>query len=206
MLTRFQLVGVGFAVALVCTAIEQWTSPLVVRASSSPVDGISDDAPPVDADELQAAHDRETELRVQVLAGLAAAKMRREQAAGNTGSSRKFIQTAYAARWSTVLTTNWPVFTKLREQAASSPTLVVPCTICEGTGRLHYCVVCADAKGKCVSCRDSGRTSVHEICPTCFGNQKCFLCFGSGQMPCPFCNEGKIEAQRPPPPNSLPIY
>lgn len=206
MSTPFKILGVAIAGALVWAVMGAMRSPEVAHAR------VSEDSAPeshLSTEELvahQAAYDRETQIRVQELTRLQEARTRRDLAAGKMASSRKFLQSAYAARWSTVLTTNWPAFMTLRQQAAHSPTREAPCTICGGTSRLPYCVVCSDPKGQCVSCRGSGRTSADEICPTCLGNRKCFLCFGCGEMPCPFCNEGMVDVHLPLPPNLMPIY
>lgn len=205
MITRFQLVGVGLAVGFVCALVAEKPTPMQVHATTISVATPATPSSPEDADTFQAAHDRETQARIQELAQLQSTRTRRDLAAEKMEASRKFLQLSYSGRWSTVLTTNWPAYLALRRQAASSPTGEVPCTICGGTERLPYCVVCAGYDGKCVSCRSLGPTSTEEICPTCFGNRKCFLCFGSGQMPCPFCIEGMVNIRRPMPPNQLPI-
>ena len=31
------------------------------------------------------------------------------------------------------------------------------------------------------------------ICATCLGNGKCFICFGSGKMACPFCQSLNVQ-------------
>jgi hypothetical protein len=204
-LTRFQLVGIALAAGFVCALIAQKPAPLPVTATTISVATPAGDSAPVDAAALQAAHDRETKVRIQELTRLQDTKTRRELAAEKMLPSRKFLQLTYAGRWSTVLTTNWPTFMELRRQAFNSPNQEVFCTICGGTERLPYCIVCSGNQGKCVSCRGTGRTSVDEICPTCLGNRKCFLCSGSGKMSCPFCIEGMVNTRRPAPSNQLPI-
>ena len=206
MLTRFQLIGVGLAVAFVWAVIGAVKSPETVHAQ-----GQTDSAPKhrfssAEIAAQEAAHDRETQIRIAGLMKLETARVRREKAATKTTETRKFIQLTHGPRWASVLASNWPTYLELRAQAARSPTMDTLCTICMGRQNLDFCIVCPDHKGECITCRGSGHVAGDEVCPNCLGNGKCYLCFGLGQMPCPFCNDGMVEARRPVPSSYLPIY
>ena len=129
-----------------------------------------------------------------------------DQAAAGMKLAREHLQFKVQDAWSELLATNSSAFTALRKRAAQSRTGETPCTLCDGGGYLHYCVLCPGAKGKCPTCKGSGQLSEKENCPTCEGNGKCFLCFGTGKMSCPFCNDGMISLEWPLPPARMPIY
>ena len=184
--------------------LAQILTPAIVRATAPPPATPKCAASLVDTAAFEAAHEQETQVHAQALTQLQEARAKFDLAASKMESSRKFLQLVYAGRWITVLTTNWPTYKDLRRQASSTATQAVFCTICKGTERLPYCIICSDDKGKCVSCRGSGRASLDEICPTCLGKRKCFLCSGGGHMSCPFCIEGMVDTRQPPPANQLP--
>lgn len=150
----------------------------------------------------------QTSERVKELEKMALNKKQRDQVAENTVRARKHLQFYGYIAWRKFIDAQMPVFEELRKQAALSPDKYVPCTICDAKGILELCVVC-DHTGKCPTCRGKGR-DVDGPCPVCLGNGKCFLCFGSGKMPCPFCQSQLlrrevITADTPKPPNEIPI-
>ena len=130
---------------------------------------------------------------------------RRDRAAAGMKLARGHLQFIAQDRWSELLATNSPAFIALRKKAAQSPSGETPCTLCDGGGYMRYCVLCPRDKGKCADCKGSGKLSAEDFCPSCLGTGKCFLCFGSGRMLCPFCNDGMISLKWPLPPARLPI-
>jgi len=107
-----------------------------------------------------------------------------------------------------VIETYQPEFEILRAAARQSPARKVPCAICSAKGVLDLCVVC-DRTGECPTCHGTGKY-YDGICPTCVGSGKCFVCFGSGKMPCPFCQslplmKEVITTETPDPPRDIPI-
>jgi len=153
----------------------------------------------------QAAYESQTQTRIRELSGLQREQEMRQRAAAKTGSAREVLQRLKAAQWLGVLTSNWPAFLLLREQAGHAPTGETPCTLCDGAGYMHYCVLCADSHGKCITCQGKGSLPSNELCPTCLGTAKCYLCFGTGRMSCPFCNDGMISRRWRMPPNNMPV-
>jgi hypothetical protein len=114
------------------------------------------------------------------------------------------LQITLANTWSNVLSTNWSTYQELRRKAAGSPNKTVPCTICDGQGMMHFCVVCENS-GKCIDCNGKGKTPYGAPCPTCRGKGRCYLCGGAGQMPCLFCDDGLVYSQGVSPPVKLPL-
>ena len=151
-----------------------------------------------------ADYERQAKGQLNGLAGLEAKQASRAEAAKHTYEARCRLQFAKSAAWSNVLATNKPTFEWLRHQADESPTRSAHCTICSGSGTLAFCILC-DNSGKCPSCKGRGVGNYSEICPTCMGVGKCFLCAGSGRMTCHYCDDGTISRRLPPPPASLPV-
>jgi len=114
------------------------------------------------------------------------------------------LQITLANTWSNVLSTNWTVYLELRRKAAGSAKKAAPCTICDGQGLMHFCIVCENS-GKCIDCNGKGKTPYGEPCPACRGKGRCYLCGGAGQMPCLFCDDGLVYSQGVPPPINLPL-
>jgi hypothetical protein len=114
------------------------------------------------------------------------------------------LQISLANTWSNVLSTNWTVYQELRRKAAGSANNAAPCTICDGRGLMHFCIVCENS-GKCIDCNGKGKTPYGKPCPTCRGKGRCYLCGGAGQMPCLFCDDGLVYSQGVPPPVYLPL-
>lgn len=114
------------------------------------------------------------------------------------------LQISLANTWSNVLATNWTVYQELRRKAAGSENKRAPCTICDGEGMMHFCVVCENS-GKCIDCKGKGKTPYGEPCPACRGKGRCYLCGGAGKMPCLFCDDGMVCFPGVPPPAKLPL-
>ena len=128
-----------------------------------------------------------------------------DRAAASMKLLRERLQFKVQDAWSELLTTNSAAYLVLRRKAAQSPGGEIRCTLCDGQGSLHYCVLCPPHPGKCPNCKGSGEIPPSEYCPACQGSGKCFACFGSGKMPCPFCGQGRFNWNLPMPPARLPI-
>ena len=126
-----------------------------------------------------------------------------QRAAAKMESARHDLQVFRQADWSALISTNRQAFQALRQKAAHSSTETTQCTVCAGRGVMGSCVLCKHT-GKCPTCHGTGKASRDEYCPTCVGKGKCYLCFGSGQMACPFCDDGTVSLKRPLPPMMLP--
>ena len=205
MLTRTQLLGLGLAGLLACGVafLNQEKQPIKAK---TPVETAVTEKPATHEAPSSEPSDYERELNthIQQLTRLQTMKESRDFAASKMAESRRFLAQTYHPQWLNLLATNWPAFMELRQQAARTPTRETPCTLCDGNGFESFCILCPEREGKCVSCRGSGHITSEEICPTCLGNGKCYLCFGSGKMLCPFCNNGVIEFRRPSPLGCLP--
>jgi CheY-like chemotaxis protein len=129
----------------------------------------------------------------------------REHAAARTYEAREQQRLNRQSYWEQMLSTNWPVYKTLRAQALASPRGTVPCTLCDGRGKMDFCVLCKGT-GKCPTCGGSGHLANGELCPNCLGNKMCYLCGGTGKMTCPFCDDGLIYSKMQPPSNLLPIF
>jgi len=129
---------------------------------------------------------------------------KRQRAAAKNEESRKDLQFAASTVWSNVLVSNWPAFKALREKAAHSPHGQTPCTLCDGRGKMHFCVLCRNS-GKCTTCGGTGKAAHNEYCPTCLGKGTCYLCRGSKGMTCPFCDDGTVDVKGPIPPGMMPL-
>ena len=105
----------------------------------------------------QAAIDRANRDRISEISQLDSGLAARNKAAAGTKTARANLQFRFAEQWKTVISTNWPTFEKLRQSAALSPRGETPCTICDGAGYMHSCVLCKDNIGRCLTCRGTGR-------------------------------------------------
>jgi hypothetical protein len=152
----------------------------------------------------QTAYEQQTQARIDELAKMETAKRDRDRLAVQGSDARITLQASKSAVWASLITSNWQTFLALRKQAAASPAGTVPCAICDGHGSMDFCVLCGHS-GKCVTCKGSGKSSLGEDCATCRGERACFLCFGSGAMPCPFCEGGFITSRGPLPPDQMPV-
>jgi len=129
----------------------------------------------------------------------------RARAGTKTFEVREQLQLARQPYWTKVLSTNWSVYKKLHAEAVGSEDHIARCTICDGRGKMDFCIMC-NGTGKCQTCGGTGRAADGSPCPNCLGSKSCYLCEGTGRMACPFCDDGDIYAKLAPPPNVLPIY
>src|SRR6185369_4886925 len=150
--------------------------------------------------------DEENQLQAQrqALAGLESRRSLRAEAASHTYEYRRQWQLVRADAWSAVLAANSQAFATLRHQSEVSPDGDAHCTICDGRGTMDFCVLCENSS-KCPSCKGTGKGLRDEICPACMGVGKCYLCSGSGRMPCLYCDDGTISRKGPLPLTSLPL-
>jgi len=202
---RFRLISFGIIGLLLVVLIASKPSPKPAPARPAPVPAVTARSQREAQQAQQAAHERLTQAHVKELARLEEEQRKRNQAAAGMKPAREHLQFKAQDGWSELLATNSAAFIALRKRAAQSPTGETPCTLCDGGGYQHYCVLCPEAKGKCATCKGSGMFSAKEYCPTCLGTGKCFLCFGTGKMSCPFCNDGMVSLKWPLPPARLPI-
>jgi CheY-like chemotaxis protein len=169
---------------------------------------IDADAPPPPSEQERAreraALESQTRQQVAELTRLEKERQQRSELAVKQRERLTRLQITLANTWSNVLSTNWTVYQELRRKAAGCTEKTAPCTICDGQGTMHFCVVC-DNHGQCIDCNGKGTTPYGERCPTCRGKGKCYLCGGSGKMPCLFCDDGLVYSQGVPPPLYLPL-
>ena len=147
---------------------------------------------------------RLTEERVSQLTAMVRRNEQVQAAAEKMIESRRQAQVAAYPAWKQILASHQAAYAELQARARQAPHGETPCTLCDGTSYMP-CAMCLAHDGHCVTCRGTGHLRPDTLCPTCVGNGKCYLCSGSGKMFCPFCNDGMIEAHRPPPPNFPPL-
>jgi hypothetical protein len=200
----FQLIGIGAVACLVIALIVGRRSRELLPVKAEEI-AAQAELTPVENAQATVVYESQTQSRVRELSVLEGQQQLRQRAAAETQSERAGLQLAKSREWSALLASNWPAFLTLREQAAHTPTGETPCTLCDGAGYMPLCLLCGDHKGKCVTCDGKGTRLANELCPTCLGNAKCYLCFGTGKMSCPFCNDGTISVRWRMPPTSMPI-
>jgi hypothetical protein len=188
---------------LIPVLILGWLAYLLVARHSSPAPSSPADIP-TGQPESVSNPPAPTEYALE-LSRLSAEQGKREQAAAKTKSCREDLQVATMVPWSNVISNNWPAFQALRRQAAAAPTRTTPCTLCDSKGYMGICVLCRN-RGKCPTCAGTGKARENEYCPSCLGTGKCYLCFGTGKMPCPFCDDGMITLKWPFPPKMMPVH
>lgn len=152
------------------------------------------------------AYEQEVRAGLEALARMEVEKEKRDLAASKSLTVRTQLQAACQNSWLEVLATNEPAFQALREMAKRSPNEETPCTLCDGKGSIHFCLVCRNSRGICEGCSGAGHSAFGAPCPACLGTRKCFNCFGSGKMLCPFCNDGTISAKGPLPSRTMPVH
>lgn len=200
----FHLIGIGAVACLVIALIADRRSRELLPVQAEEIVAQTE-LTSAENGQANAVYESQTPARVSELSRLEGQQQLRQRAAAETQSARESLQLAKSREWSALLASNWPTFLTLREQAARSPTGEAPCTLCDGAGYMQLCILCRDHRGKCVTCDGKGTRLANELCPTCLGNAKCYLCFGTGRMPCPFCNDGTISIRWRMPPDRMPI-
>ncbi|HZQ46935.1 MAG TPA: hypothetical protein VFC07_07990 [Verrucomicrobiae bacterium] len=202
------LAFIGAAVAsllLITTGMGRGPGPRpenTTAASSTQESGIREAAA---TGEQETGVDQLVRQRREALAAMGAEQARRMRAARYMESERATFQLNWHARWSAVLSSNWPAFQRLRLEAKHSHNKHIPCTICDGRGRMDFCILCLNS-GQCVACRGAGKLISGDYCPVCGGSGKCYLCGGIGKMTCPFCDDGEIYANGALPPKLMPLH
>jgi len=165
-------------------------------------------APALSQEEIQqqfAAIEKDKEATLAKLGTDEANMQLRERAGSKMYEVREQLQLARQPYWTKVLSTNWPAYKKIHAEAVASPSHTAHCTICDGRGKMDFCVMC-NGTGKCQTCGGTGRAADGSPCPNCLGRKSCYLCEGTGRMACPFCDDGDVYAKMAAPPNLLPIY
>ena len=142
----------------------------------------------------------------EALAQLEVQKEKRDVAASQSHAARARFAAACQESWLQLLAANESAFQALREKASRSPNEETPCTICDGKGSMHLCLLCPKNPGVCPACNGIGHDASGGPCPVCLGTRKCFACFGSRKMLCPFCDDGTISAKGPLPPRTMPVH
>ncbi|HWY78245.1 MAG TPA: hypothetical protein VN281_21700 [Verrucomicrobiae bacterium] len=143
-------------------------------------------------EQQQEIETRKTSVRLADLNRMENERHLLTQASGRTESEREILRVMRRPQWSAYYSTNWAAFQELQAKAAQSMGHKTACTICDGTGRADFCLLCGDLHGKCARCQGTGRTTFGGYCPACLGTGKCYLCGGTGMMPCDFCDDGVI--------------
>ncbi len=150
--------------------------------------------------EQQQVEHRATEARRVELQRIDEQLKKRELSARELPDYRQRILSSHQAEWTQFLEDNWQEYLALLAAAKKSNNGKIDCTICEGDTYLDFCFFCSvPSNGKCASCDGHGTRFGDELCPTCQGNGKCFMCNNSHQMMCPFCEDGAIDIDAPPP-------
>lgn len=126
-------------------------------------------------------------------------------AAAETYAARAELTINTHAAWNAVISTNAEAYRILHKRACESHSGETLCTICDSTGYMHFCVLCQNNGGKCLSCEGSGRSQAGRLCPACLGKKKCFLCYGTSKMPCLFCDDGTVTHTLINPPTRMPL-
>lgn len=196
---------VFLAAFLVCGLAYSLVRHPNLGASSRPVAELSRDQSNIDEDKAReaSAEERAKEAYISKLAHMANVRDRLSTAEARTTSERRFLQLRGQAAWTALISAKREGFNKLRQQAVRSGK-DVPCTLCDGHGRLSYCPLC-DHSGKCLTCNGTGRRLGGELCGACLGDGECFLCNGMGRLACPFCDDGTISLKLPLPPAKMPV-
>jgi hypothetical protein len=200
---------IGLLCGLAILLFASWLSS--DRAPESPMAAVPAALPSPSATsqrEVRLLERQDTITRVNELQKMEEAKRQRDEAAARTREFRARVQLAKHSAWQEVIEAHRKEFETLRAESSQAPDRIVPCSICDAKGVLDLCVVC-DHTGKCPTCHGSGKY-VDAVCPTCHGNGKCFLCIGTGNMPCPFSQsltliKEVITPATPEPPADLPI-
>ena len=114
---------------------------------------------------------------------------------------RDRILASRKAEWTAILEKHWAEYEALLKVAEQSASGMALCTICKGDTYLDFCIFCEEpSNGVCATCSGEGIQFGDEICPTCNGSGKCFMCtHDKHQMMCPFCDDGMIIADGPAP-------
>ncbi len=147
---------------------------------------------------------QETRAYIEELKRLEVQRSQKVTATAENRQARASLQNDRQEVWSTFIRTNWHTYETLRKAVIDSPDHSAHCTLCDGRGLMNFCLLC-EGDGQCPACQGTGKSSNGQLCPVCLGTAKCFLCFGKGRMPCPFCDDGVIYASLPLASATLPL-
>jgi len=145
----------------------------------------------------------ENRILAELYSNMENTRTQRTAAEARTGAERRVLQVRGQDAWVGLISANTETYHKLRQEVALTGTHV-QCTICNGSGRMSGCTLCAH-DGKCVSCNGKGIKWHGEVCGACVGSGKCYLCLGTGKLNCVFCFDGEIELHLPAPPLRMPV-
>lgn len=115
------------------------------------------------------------------------------EAANNTAVFRRRIAMTVSDQWQSLLRKNLPEWQALVVKAQVAENGRVDCTICKGDHYLDFCLLCKSDNPMCRTCEGSGKTLGGGVCPTCLGSRWCFMCNGTSEMICPFCDDGEVD-------------
>jgi hypothetical protein len=193
-------------IGLALGSFAAWLVPGCGNSSSSDpkADAADSAAPTPEQVAAVEAYQEENQKRIAAAIQRKEAQQMMGRAVAQTHEYRQHLQLDREADWLALLRKKEPIFLSLKQKAAHSPSGTVSCTICPGSGQMKLCVMCAST-GVCPTCSGEEKIGDHLICPTCQGTGKCFVCAGSGQMHCPFCDDGQVHADQPFPPDEIPI-
>lgn len=195
------LIGACFAYPLLTRQPAPESPPVEANEAAPPRAA----PPPVDPEQA-ARDDRNVKASVDALARMETDAARRARSASKTYQDRTELSTKAQSAWSAMIATNTPIYLTLHRAASQDELHETPCTICDGKGYMHYCILCESSKGQCVTCQGTGLTATGGDCPVCLGKKKCYLCYGTGKMPCVFCDDGTVTLRTITPPKGLPIH
>ncbi|MGB0414257.1 MAG: hypothetical protein ACPGJU_07400 [Coraliomargarita sp.] len=189
--------------------LQLWTCSQEDSSRDGPETVSEEDLFEVPEDPLREFHVRREqsgkEQRKETLNEMRTYRERQQEALKEMPYARERIFRTSKEQLLAILERHGEEYEELRKLAATKPDKVVDCTICEGDTYLDYCIYCEeDAQGVCVRCGGSGERGVRdELCPPCLGTGECYACTGSGMMFCPFCDDGAVDLQFPPPYESM---
>lgn len=150
-------------------------------------------------------YDSQIAKRIEQLTELAQYRQKLQTASQFMMVTRRQAATATYPAWTQLLKAKQTTYRSLLERAKHTSNGQTLCTICDGTSYVT-CIMCKDHDGKCVTCEGTGHDVGSDFCPACFGKGKCYLCNGNSRMFCPFCDDGTIRLDWPPPRAFPPLY
>ena len=179
-----------------------------IHRDSGPAPGAGSSPRGTQVDRITRARQEEEEAgkagaRIEQLARIETERTQQERAAAASQQARMLLQSARNETWSTFIQTNRTVYEALREIARDAHNHTAQCTLCDGSGLMPFCILC-EGSGQCPACHGTGK-AYDQLCPVCLGKGRCYLCLGKGRMACPFCDDGIVYANLPPPPATFPM-
>jgi hypothetical protein len=201
------ILAVIFLMAIVFRPSSETAPASNVTVEVQPKGGIDfADLPPEIIERNARHHAQATQARMQTLSVKDKEIQARRNATERTRQSRVAVATRASGPYRQVIQTNMSAWARLLAQAKASESGRVYCTICAGDHYLPFCVVCKDGYSECPTCKGSGKQA-DLVCPTCLGTTWCYLCSGTWEMLCPFCDDGEVDRDlsKNPPKMSVPL-